>query len=298
MSRLGDIIDRVPEWSGSSVKVSALQGGITNENYKIEAGGEVFVLRLDGRGASDLGIDRGREQACARVAADLGIGPEIFRRFTKEGAVITRFIPGKAVSRTEAARPATLRRIVKTIRRAHDGPPFPGFFSPFETVRNYYARRFSRRLMREVADRLPRVFELMSVIEKALVPIEDPRPCHNDLLASNLIDDGKAIRILDWEYAAMGDPYFDLGNFAVNQRLSSDRCRLLLREYSGDCSPRAVARLNLHRLASDLREAFWGFMQSGISEIDFDFKGYGIKHADRFLRNVGTPTFARWIAEA
>ena len=45
------------------------------------------------------------------------------------------------------------------------------------------------------------------------------RPCHNDLLNANFIDDGTRIRIVDWEYAGMGDPFFDLGNFAVNHEL-------------------------------------------------------------------------------
>ena len=43
-------------------------------------------------------------------------------------------------------------------------------------------------------------------------PVE-MRPCHNDLLNANFIDDGTRIRIVDWEYAGMGDPFFDLGNF-------------------------------------------------------------------------------------
>ena len=38
-------------------------------------------------------------------------------------------------------------------------------------------------------------------------------PCHNDLLNANFIDDGARIRIVDWEYAGMGDRWFDLGNY-------------------------------------------------------------------------------------
>ena len=50
-------------------------------------------------------------------------------------------------------------------------------------------------------------------------PIE-LRPCHNDLLNANFIDDGARIRIIDWEYAGMGDPFFDLGNFSINHELT------------------------------------------------------------------------------
>ena len=46
--------------------------------------------------------------------------------------------------------------------------------------------------------------------------------CHNDLLAANFIDDGERVWIVDWEYAGMGDPFFDLANFAVNNGLDED----------------------------------------------------------------------------
>ena len=51
------------------------------------------------------------------------------------------------------------------------------------------------------------------------------RPCHNDLLNANFIDDGARIRIVDWEYAGMGDPFFDLGNFSINHELTPDAGR-------------------------------------------------------------------------
>src|SRR5437899_1372209 len=90
------------------------------------------------------------------------------------------------------------------------------------------------------------------------------------LLGINFIDDGHTIRILDWEYAGMGDLFFDLGNFAVNQSLNEEQCALLLRNYFGGVRPADLAHLHLMRLGSDLRESFWGFLQIGISERDFD----------------------------
>ncbi len=84
----------------------------------------------------------------------------------------------------------------------------------------------------------------------------------------------------------MGDLFFDLGNFAVNQSLDSERCDLLLAYYFGEARPADIAHLHLMRLASDLRESFWGFLQMGVSELDFDYKEYAHHHLNRFLRNV------------
>ena len=92
----------------------------------------------------------------------------------------------------------------------------------------------------------------------------------------------------------MGDIFFDLGNFAVNQSLDAERCLLLLQYYFGEVRPADIAHLHLMRLASDLRESFWGFLQLGISELDFDYREYAHHHLNRFLQNVATSSFEQW----
>ena len=42
-----------------------------------------------------------------------------------------------------------------------------------------------------------------------------------------------------------------------------------------------LAALRMMRFMSDFREAMWGVLQSGISELDFDFNGYAAKHFAR-----------------
>ncbi|HEX6779076.1 MAG TPA: phosphotransferase, partial [Ktedonobacterales bacterium] len=188
------------------------------------------------------------------------------------------------------------QRIVTSMQRYHAGPAFPGSFSPFATVRAYHTLALEHGVT--FPDTLPQVFALMARIEEAIGTPQRLTPCHNDLLASNFIDDGQVIRILDWEYAGMGDVFFDLGNFAVNQSLDDERCALLLREYFGEARPADLAHLHLMRLASDLRESFWGFLQLGISELDFDYREYAQHHLNRFLHNAATLPFERWLEEA
>jgi len=272
-----------------------LLGGITNQNYRVDVGGESFVLRIGGKGTHLLGIDRERESICTIIAAQVGVGAEVVHFLASEDVLVTRFIVGNGISPETAAQPATLRRIVDSIRRYHAGPDFPGTFSPFETARNYH--KLALQYGVAFPDTLPQVFALMGQIEQAIGSTHEQKPCHNDLLASNFIDDGHNIWILDWEYAGMGDIFFDLGNFAVNQSLDDEQCELLLRYYFGEVRPADLAHLHLMRLGSDLRESFWGFLQLGISELDFDYHEYAHHHLDRFLHNVITPQFPRWLEE-
>ena len=126
---------------------------------------------------------------------------------------------------------------------------------------------------------------LLSRIEKELTTSDPYCLCHNDLLIGNIIDDGSALRIIDWEYGGLGDRYFDLGNFAVNAQLNEKQEQALLTYYFGECSPEHLQRLRLMRLASDMREATWGYLQAGTSNLHPPayYLDYGQKHLMRFL---------------
>ncbi len=292
-----DILGKIPEWDTAGAVVSPLVGGITNQNYRVDTGGETFVLRIGGKGTHLLGIDRGRESICTAIAAEVGVGAEVLHFLAGEDVLVTRFIVGIGITPEMAAQDQILRRIVDSMRRYHAGPAFPGTFSPFETVRNYHTLALTYGV--SFPDTLPQVFELMARIEQALAKSGTAytKPCHNDLLASNFIDDGHTIRILDWEYAGMGDIFFDLGNFAVNQSLNEEQCELLLHYYFGEVRSAELAHLHLMRLGSDLRESFWGFLQMGISELDFDYREYAHHHLNRFLQNVETSPFEQWLKD-
>ena len=143
-----------------------------------------------------------------------------------------------------------------------------------------------------------RSLEVGRRIEAALLaaPLE-PRPCHNDLLNANFIDDGERIRIVDWEYAGMGDPFFDLGNFSINHELPPEADQTLLEAYDGALRPARLARLRLMRVVSDFREAMWGVLQQGISSLDVDFVAYADEHFERLLASAARPAFNRALQE-
>ena len=294
-SHIERILSQVPGWNAAEAMVTPLLGGITNQNYRVDIGGESFVLRIGGKGTHLLGIDRRRESICTTIAAQIGVGAQVLYFIASQEVLVTRFIEGNAVTPETAARPEILYRIVDAMKRYHAGPGFPGTFSPFETVRNYH--RLALEYGVAFPGTLPQVFALMARIEQALGNVTLPMPCHNDLLASNFIDDGSTIWILDWEYAAMGDIFFDLGNFSVNQSLNDEQCELLLHSYFGEVRSADLAHLHLMRLGSDLRESFWGFLQLGISELDFDYKAYAHHHLNRFLHNVETSSFEKWLRD-
>ena len=90
----------------------------------------------------------------------------------------------------------------------------------------------------------------------------------------------------------MGDPAFDLANFAVNNGLDADGDRELLEAYGAA----DAARHMLLRYMSDFREAMWGVVQQALSELDFDFAGYADEHFARLEQAAAEPRFRRALA--
>ena len=269
------IVERV--WPDGAATIEPLGGGITNRNFRVDVGDETFVLRIGGEDTQLLGIDRDSEHAASRVAAELGLGPEVIAFLEPEGYLVTRFVAGE-VGRLDVP------QVGAALRRLHDGPPIPSRFDSFRVVEAYCAIADERGVP------IPALFGWASEIARQ---IEQHRraaptlPCHNDLLNANFIGDGSRLWIVDWEYAGMGDPFFDLGNFAVNHELDADGERLLLESYgSGD-----VEALILMRFMSDFREAMWGVVQQGISALDFDFPAYAEEHFARLARTAADPRF-------
>ncbi|MDQ6794927.1 MAG: phosphotransferase [Chloroflexota bacterium] len=294
---------RVPELAGRDLTLTALSGGITNRNYLVTVAGQSgrYVIRLAGNDTHLLGISREVEHAATVAAAGVGVGPEVVAFIRPEGYLVTRFIEGRPLPEAEAHKATMLARVADSLRRFHNGPAIPGLFIPLRIVEAYRGLAVDRGV------RIPIEYELAQSIGRRieLALLSAPaalQPCHNDLLNANFIDDGQRIRIVDWEYAGMGDIFFDLANFSVNQELTPDEDAAFLSAYDGDraASDRAarLARLSLMRVVSDFREAMWGVLQQGISTLDVDFVAYAGEHFQRLLGNASTPGFERALRRA
>lgn len=296
---LDSALARLQRWQGRSPAITPLTGGLTNRNYRVDVDGESFVLRLSGKDTELLGINRLAERAATAAAAGLGLAPEVVDFIEPEGWLVTRFVPGRPVAPEEMRQPNRIRQVAVALRRAHTLPPLPAAFSPFQVVRDY------TRLARERGvTAFPPDFDVLldhfSAIEAALArePLP-PCPCHNDLLNENFLADETSgrLRLLDWEYAGMGDPFFDLANFAAHHEFADEHEDLLLDAYLGDVMPRDVARLKLLKCASDFREAMWGVVQQGLSRLDFDYRAYADKYFARLRLGLAQPLVPAWLAE-
>jgi thiamine kinase-like enzyme len=269
-----------------------LTGGITNRNYRVRFAAEEYVVRVHGKDTDLLGIDREAECRAAEAAAGLGIAPPIAASI--EGALVTRFLRSRELAPGELSQ--RVGEVALALRSFHEsGVELPVGFDVLALLQRY------SDLVRARGGELPPAYgdaaAAAARIVGALPPCE-PRPCHNDLLPGNLLCtlDGH-LMLVDWEYAGMGHPYFDLGNLSVNNDLDEDAERRLLTAYHGEpCSRARLAALKLARILSDAREAAWGVIQGRISSLEFDFDGYAAQHFERLRAAVRAADFEDWLA--
>ncbi len=297
VARLEEIVQRLePTLGPLTGEPAALSGGITNHNFRVTLGGREHVVRVHGADTALLGIDRQAEQLASEAAAALGIAPAVDAAF--EDCLVTRFVACSPVSAEDVAA-IHLEEIARALRRFHDsGTQLPSRFWVPDLLEDYAST------VRQRGVRLPagyaEAIAVAGLIGAALAPRE-PRPCHNDLLAGNIIrsrEDG-AVLIVDWEYAGMGHPCFDLGNLSVNNGFDEAADERLLRAYYGESpSDARRATLALMRVLSDAREAAWGVLQAEISEIDFDFQRYARTHFERLHAAAEQPQLEEWLAAA
>lgn len=292
--KVEEIVTRVPLWQGATdLKISPLEGGITNRNYRVDVGNDSFHLRLAGENTSMLGIDRECEYQAAIIAGQSGIGPQVVYFIEPEGYLVTRFVHGRPILPQELRQPENIQRVAERLRNIHSLPAIPGTFNAFQVVREY--AQIARRYTVPFPENFGWLIGQMNDAEAGLLasPLMQ-KPCHNDLVNANFLL-GEKLYILDWEYAGMGDIFFDLANFSSNHELSTEEDRLLLDCYFGELTSRNLAHFNIMKIMSDFREAMWGLVQIGISDLDFDFREYASKHFDRLTQKIQNPNWELWL---
>jgi aminoglycoside phosphotransferase (APT) family kinase protein len=279
-----DVVDELAArlWPGRVRSIEILAHGITNSNYVVDLGNERVVVRVPGNDTHLLGIDRTNEVAAGTLAAAIGVGPEVLATDGATGCIVFRFIDGRPVSTTELCEEPMLELFARTLRLVHHAGTVPTIWNPYDVIREHRDVASARGV-----DAPFDVAFSLSVLKR----IEEARPFrpavlgHNDLLNANFLFDNR-LRIVDWEYAGMSDPFFDLANVSVNNGFPAPSEIALMRHYLGDVSDQVTSTLHLMKIVSELREAMWGVVQMAISALEVDFTTYARDRGEHALELV------------
>lgn len=270
-------------WSDPQ-EVALLGGGITNFNVTLRDRGRRYVVRV-GDDIPLHGIMRFNELAAHRAAASVGLAPPVVH--AEPGILVLDFIESVPLTEAAVRDDAMLARILPLLGRCHReamaalrGPVLS--FWVFHVLRDYAATL--RAGGSPHAGELDALLRIAERLEAAIGPVEIVLG-HNDLLPANLLDDGERLWLIDWEYAGLNSPLFDLAGLATNCGLSARQEAWLLEHYFEAPLTDALARrFAAMKCASLLRETMWSMVSELHSQLDFDYAAYTAENRARFDR--------------
>lgn len=287
---------------GRSYAVQQLGGGLTNVNLRVTGTGpdplDVLdvVVRIAQPGTELLAIDRRAEHLNSRAAHAAGVGAPVVEFLPEAGLLVVGYVEGRTLSEDDLRRGDLLPRVATACRTLHAGPRFANTFDMFSVQRDYL------RIVAERGFRLPEGYlahmDALGRVEAAIAarPVTTV-PCHNDLLAANLLDDGTRLWLIDYEYSGNNDPWFELGNLWAEAQLSLEQLEELVTCYAGRPPPGAVARARLWGLMASYGWTLWASIQDAVSTLDHDFWSWGLEKYDRAVGEFRSPDFDRLLAE-
>ncbi|EKF59874.1 Choline/ethanolamine kinase [Agrobacterium albertimagni AOL15] len=263
---LEDRIASLPCWNGA-LEICVLKGGLSNESFLVADASGRHVVRF-GTDYPFHHVSRARELMTARAAHEAGFAPNV--EYAEPGVMVSAFLDAKTFSANDVV--AERERVALLLQRFHQEMPRyvtgAGFmFWPFHVVRDY-----ARTLKAGNSRMIPELDQFLSLAQE-LEAVQAPLPivfAHNDLLPSNILDDGERLWLIDFEYAGFSTSMFDLAGATSNAGLTPEQSEEFLTAYFGGVPSLEIRRsLAAMQCASLLREAMW----SMTSELYLDAPG-------------------------
>ncbi|MEA2023482.1 MAG: phosphotransferase [Actinomycetota bacterium] len=270
---LRDVAARVPELAQAThLSVTHLVGGLTNRNYLVGTDDVQFVIRIAGENGPLLGVDRAREKDVIDIVEAAGITPQLAAFVLPDGHAATRFLAGAhALSIDEFTSPAMVPRLAAKLREVHNLGPVQGVFDPHADITRWMD------LLRSKGTPLPSRLDPLLELVAASHAVR-PRPaehemvlCHNDPYHLNFLDDG-TLWLIDWEYAGMNDPMYDLAGIAYT--LDDKGRDLLLEAYFGSVAPQTRRDLEALMPVYLCWNVVWSLIQIDGGLRGFDYFSY------------------------
>ena len=283
------LIQSIPIWKGK-VKISKIDGGITNQNFLVEDNAKKFVVRL-GKDIPEHLISRSNELIISKVASEIGISPNVV--YHGNGLLVLDYIESTTMSSEDVKN--NIYAIIPLLKKIHLEIPKKLFdqsifFSVFNVICHY--AKFLKNNQSSYSPLLKNLLFQSSQLEKNSSPYEIVFG-HNDLLPSNFLDDGSRLWIIDWEYAGFNTPLFDLGGLSSNNNFSlKEEINLLESYFECKISDKILLQYHSLKCASLLRETMWSMVSELTSKIEFDYINYTQVNLSKFSQEYKNLDFS------
>lgn len=255
---------RVADFENYQVHFTDL-GGLTNTNYRVCIHSTSYFVRMGTKYPEIFGTSTENDWQCTALATLLGLSPKSFLHFPEDRIIVSEFIhtDGKDIHLHD---PPIAKRFFTLLRKLHSANiQFPNQFCPYEIIMIYVqnAKNLGISLPVEFAKQiLPFINKMQSASRFSLKKV----PCHLDLHCQNVLDDGKEFWLIDWEYAAMADPFIDLASIASADHFSDEQMEQFLQIYlEHPPSQEEIEHLYLMRILADARWSCFSYLHTKVT---------------------------------
>lgn len=211
--RLEKALETWPLWNlaliGVPSVVGPVGGGLSNSSWLVEAGDHRCVLRLNNTDHHIWRIDRAAEYRIHRAVEAIGLAPEIIYCDLSAGFLVTRFIEGKVLGPRDLADSQMRKQLAVAIDQFSRLQISLPTFNYSSHLAHYVS------MLRELGGEVPGILaRAISGAQPEIDMFQDsgwsPSLVHHDLQSQNVILSDNGLKIIDWEYAAMGYAGMDL----------------------------------------------------------------------------------------
>ena len=211
------ILRRIPGCAGGEAPLSVqlLRGGRNvNRNLRIDTRAGRFVLRQRIEEGPRPGADSLREVACHRAAAAAGVAPAVLDAAPDGGWILMDYIEGGTWTPMQLQSAEGLRTLGARLQRLHAITP-PKDVAAFDpgSIATGQARAILERDPAAAAQVDTLVARTQQLAVDCAALAATPVTTHGDLDAGNLV--GPVPMLVDWEYAQLADPVYDLACLCV-----------------------------------------------------------------------------------
>lgn len=219
--------------------VKRLEGGMSNYTYVVTTRGKKYTYRVPGKYAEKF-VDRVEEWDNIQEVNRLGISNATSYVEIISGEKLAEYVEGTIMSDTDVF--SYNEMSVKALKLIHESNMRFRDYNAFGRLSDY------ERYCREVGFTHPREYvELRNRLDQMHLNHSNVKmvPCHCDYQPTNLVIDGDRLYVLDWEFAGMNDPFYDIACYC---NAGFDKALSLLEAYVGHQPTREeLQRLYFHR---------------------------------------------------
>jgi thiamine kinase-like enzyme len=239
-----------------------------------------------------LNIDYRNKYYNNKICGDIKISPRVVHFIESDNLLVTEFIKSKTSSLTKFQSSKEIKQLVKKIKLLHNAKPFLRNFNMLSQI-SYY-----KNILKE--EYLPKeLFKYVNKIEtlkqKLYLTKDNLVPCHNDLIAENIIKKDNQIYIVDFDYSGNNDPCFELGNLSVEMEYDDEQINKLVRSYYGEINENIISKVYLQGVVSDIGWSLWSYVQAKISNNNFDYSMHGLNRLERVINKMESKEYELWI---